>query len=63
LNGQLDLRNLFNYFFWEYLKNKVYITKPQDLNDLRQRIVHEINLIPQQIYRNAVSGFYNKLAH
>jgi len=36
---------------------------PQDLDDLRQRIVHKINLIPQQIYKNVVSGFYNKLAH
>jgi len=54
--------NLLDYFFWRYLKSKGYITEPQDLNDLRQRIVHEINLI-QQIYRNAVSGFYNRLAH
>jgi len=55
--------NPFDYFFWGYLKSKVYIIKPQDLDDLRQRIVYEINLIPQQIYRNAVLGFYNRLAH
>jgi len=55
--------NLLDYFFGGYLKSKVYITNPQNLDDLRQRIVHEINLVPQQIDRNAVSGFYNKLAH
>jgi len=25
--------------------------------------VHEINLISEQIYRNVVSGFYNRLAY
>jgi len=49
--------NLLDYFFWGYLKSKVDITKPQNLDNLRQRIVYEINLIPQQIDRNVVSGF------
>jgi len=55
--------NPLDYFFWEYLKSKVYITKSQDIDDLQQRIVHEINLLHNiQIYRNAVSDFYNRLA-
>ncbi|KAL6254746.1 hypothetical protein P5V15_014072 [Pogonomyrmex californicus] len=51
----LDL-NPLDYFLGGYLKNKVYITKPQGLDDLRQRIIYEINLM-SQIYRNAISDF------
>jgi len=36
----LDL-NPFDYFFWGYLKSKIYITKPQELDNLQQRIVHD----------------------
>lgn len=35
--------NPLDYFFWGYLKGKVYTTKPQDLDDLRNRITREIN--------------------
>ncbi|EFN76728.1 hypothetical protein EAI_17569, partial [Harpegnathos saltator] len=50
-----------DFLLWGYLKSKVYVTKPQDLNDLRGRITREIELIPP--FRNAVSAVYNRLAH
>lgn len=34
-----------DYFLWGYLKSKVYVTKPQNLDDLRQRIIDETALI------------------
>jgi len=50
-----DLTSL-DFFLWGYLKSKVYVTKPQDLDDLRGRITREIELIPPETYRNAVSA-------
>lgn len=52
-----------DFFLWGYLKSKVYATKPQDLDDLRGRITQEVQLIPPETYRNAVSAVYNRLAH
>ncbi|KYQ47267.1 hypothetical protein ALC60_13715 [Trachymyrmex zeteki] len=55
--------NPLDYFLWEYLKGKIYNTKPRNLNDLRQRIINEFRTIPREFYRNAVLSFYNCLAY
>ena len=34
-----------DYFLWGYLKDKLYRTPPQDINDLRERIRNEANLL------------------
>jgi len=47
----------------EYLKGKIYNTKPQNLDDLRQRIINEFRIMPHEFCRNAVLTFYNRLAH
>lgn len=39
-------------------KTKVYATKPNNLKELRQRIIHEIHLITNKFIHNAVSAFY-----
>jgi hypothetical protein len=52
-----------DYFFWGYLKDKVYQTKPNDINDLKQRILHEAAEIPPEMLRNVMDGYYNRLAH
>lgn len=52
-----------DYFFWGYLKNKVYETKPNDINDLTQRILHEAAEVPPEILRNFMDGYFNRLAH
>ena len=36
-----------DYFFWGYLKDKVYRTPPQNINDLRNKIQNEANLLQQ----------------
>jgi len=61
--GSPDLVPL-DYFFWGYLKNNIYqITKPNDLDNLRSRIVDETRCISREYNRKAVSSFYNQLAY
>lgn len=52
-----------DYFLWGYLKSKVYVTKPQNLDELRARIIHEMEAISLEIYQNAIQAFYTRLAH
>jgi len=35
----------FDYFLWSYLKNKIYTTKPQTIDDLCRRILDETAFI------------------
>ncbi|KYN30340.1 hypothetical protein ALC57_00196 [Trachymyrmex cornetzi] len=56
----LKLNKWHPYKTWGYLKSKVYATKPQNLDDLRGTITREIELIPPETYRNAVSAVYNR---
>ena len=34
-----------DFFLWGYLKGEVYVTEPANLAELRQRIVHEIQVL------------------
>lgn len=52
-----------DYYFWGYLKDQVYRTKPQDLVELRLRIVEEAARIPVDAIRNALSAFYHRLGY
>lgn len=55
--------NPLDYFFWGYLKYLVYQTKPTDVDDLTERILHLSQTIPRESFLNAVSAFYTRLAH
>ena len=50
-----------DFFLWGYLKNKVYKTKPQDLDDLKERITREIREITPDILYNVRGEFYHRL--
>ena len=52
-----------DYFYWGYLKDRVYKTKPQNLDELRQRIIDESALIPPEMIQNAINAFYHRLAY
>ena len=39
-----DLTSL-DFFLWGYLKGKVYVTVPENLRELRQRIEHEVQAL------------------
>ena len=56
-----DLTPLDN-FRWGYLKNKVYSTQPQSLDELQNRILQEATLIDREMIRNAVTHSYNRIA-
>ena len=52
-----------DFFFWGYLKDRVYKTKPRNLDDLRHRITTEVALITIDMLENVNSNFYQRLAH
>lgn len=52
-----------DYFLWGYLKSKVYQTKPNNLDELRNRILQEAALVDRNMIRTAVSHFYERIAH
>ena len=43
-----------DFFFWSYIKSKVYITKPRNLNELKTRITHETSLISAESLRKVM---------
>lgn len=51
-----------DFFFWGYLKDRVYVQKPDNLADLEAKIRQEIRNIGPEILRNVNDGFYNRLA-
>lgn len=46
-----------DYFLWGYLKSKVYINRPNNLQDLKDRITAEIAHISQQTIRKVIEEF------
>lgn len=53
--------NPLDFFLWGYLKSKVYVTKPHDLEDLKAKLRHEIRQITPQMLHNVKNGFYHRL--
>jgi len=51
-----------DFFLWGNLKSKIYQTKPDDLADLRHRIVEEAAAISPEMIRRATSCIYDRLA-
>ena len=47
---------------WGYLKNKVFSTPPQNIDELRQKIIDEFTALRQQpdFIRNAVRGMHRR---
>lgn len=52
-----------DYFVWGHIKDTVYKSKPQNIDDLRNKIVQVIHSVPQEFIADAVSLFYTRLAH
>ena len=51
-----------DFFMWGYLKNKVFSTPPQNIDELRQKIIDEFTALRQQpdFIRNAVRGMHRR---
>ena len=46
-----DITSL-DFFLWGYLKSKVYVNRPNIVDDLKQRIRQEIRLISPKVIEN-----------
>jgi hypothetical protein len=69
LNGRQVLRILLlSTFLWGYFKSKVYtyeysyVTKPNNIEDLKQRIEHEIRQITPEMLQNVSDECYYRFA-
>lgn len=49
-----------DFFLWGYIKSKVYVTVPRNINDLRQRIIRE--LVALRRLRHVRASFTNMFA-
>lgn len=52
-----------DFFLWGYLKDRVFKTKPQNVEEMRQRIQDECDNIPAEYFVNAIESFYNRLGY
>lgn len=50
-----------DFFLWGYLKDRVFKTKPLDLGELRQRILDDCYLLPEQHLTRSIESFYHRL--
>lgn len=41
-----------DFFLWGYLKSKVYVNRPNNIDDLKHRIRQEMRLIPPEVIEN-----------
>lgn len=51
-----------DFYLWGYLKSKVYATKPRNIEELKERIRQEIQLITPEVLRSLQREFYHRLA-
>lgn len=52
-----------DYFLWGHLKNKVFTTKPENIDVLKDRIRTECQLINPVMLQNVINKFYYNLGH
>lgn len=55
--------NPLDYFLWGYLKSKVYVNRPNNLQELTERITQEIQRITPVVIANVTRAFTNRLAY
>ena len=52
-----------DFFYWPYLKSRVYRTIPADLNELRQRIINASAEITRDQLQNVTKEMYHRFGH
>ena len=52
-----------DFFLWGYLKSKVFTTSPENINELRQRIIEEFSALRQQpeMIRHVMRGMHGRI--
>ena len=48
-------------FLWGYLKEKVFATIPQTINELKEKIIIEFSGITAQLCKNSIRNYYKRL--
>ncbi|KAJ4433216.1 hypothetical protein ANN_15473 [Periplaneta americana] len=51
-----------NFFLWGYLKDRVYATRPQTLDDLKHNITQEIQAIDNRVLQRVASNMERRLS-
>lgn len=50
-----------DFFFWGHVKNRVYVDRPENLQDLMERIRQEANAVTPEMIQNAVNAVYHRV--
>ena len=53
--------NPCDFFLWGYLKSKVYSTRPQSIEQVKDAIRQEITAIPHETTRRVIDNFRERL--
>lgn len=52
-----------DFFLWGYIKSKIYVNRPDNVEDLKNRIRVEIRAITPDMISKAINGFKNRIYH
>jgi len=52
-----------DFFLWGYLKHRVYVNKPNSVEELKNKITYEIQQIPPEMIHNVLEEFELRLAY
>ena len=55
--------NPCDYFLWGFLKDRVYRTSPQTIDDLKQAIKTEIMGVRTEVLQSVTDGFKKRIYH
>lgn len=55
--------NPLDFFLWGYLKSRVYVRLPTCLQELRQKLIDECELIREEVLEKVTKEFVNRLAY
>lgn len=50
-----------DFFLWGHLKNRVYVDRPENLQDLMERIRNEANAVTPEMIQHAVNAVYHRV--
>jgi hypothetical protein len=50
-----------DFFLWGYLKSKLYFNRPNNLDELRQRICAEVEHITPEVLERSVQSVYTRI--
>jgi transposase len=54
---------ILDFSIWGHLKSKVYVNRPQNLEDLRRKISEEVQNITEEHLENCLRAFMDRLGH